>query len=76
MNKLKEIRESKGMSQAEVCRQAKINISSYCCYEQGVKDIDNARLTTIVSICNVLECKITDILNNEELIKKCKAVKM
>lgn len=76
MNKLKEIRESRGLSQAEVCKKGNINISSYCFYEQEVKNINNARLSTLVSIANVLKCKVSDFLTDEELIKKCKSVKL
>lgn len=39
-------------------------------YEQGYKNIDNAKLTTLISLASVLKCQITDILNNAELIEK------
>lgn len=76
MNKLKEFREKLGLSQADVCRQSGVNLGSYCAYEQGVKSIDRAGFSTVIKIADVLECRVTEILTDEELIKKCKAVKL
>lgn len=69
MNKLKEIRMSKGLSQSKLADLAGINVRTLQHYEQGSKDFDHAKIETIFSICNVLGCKLSDIITDENYVK-------
>ena len=69
MNKLKEIRMSKGLSQSKLADLAGINVRTLQHYEQGSKDFDHAKIETIFSICNVLGCKLSDIITDKNYVK-------
>ena len=66
--KLKALRVESGLTQKEVAERANIDIKIYCGYEQGVRNIDGAKLLTLIKICNVLGCELDDILEDRELI--------
>lgn len=71
--KLKETRQARGFSQSQLAEKTGINIRTLQHYEQGSKIFDNARIDTIVKCCIALDCKLEDILENQEyiaLIKK------
>lgn len=74
-NNLKKIRVSKGLSQQDLADATGISKRTIQCYEQGGKNIDNALLRTLCVLSLGLDCKIEDILEDEELIElyqKCK----
>ena len=66
--KLKEIRMSKGLSQSKLADIAGINVRTLQHYEQESKNFDHARLDTIFSVCNALECELSDIITDENYI--------
>lgn len=66
--KLKSMRISRGLSQSKLAAMAGINTRTLQHYEQGSKDFDHAKLSTIFSVCNALECKLSDIINDENFI--------
>lgn len=65
MNKLKQIRKLKGLSQNELANKCNISVKSIQAYEQRTRKLENANRNTILKICEVLNCNLTDILNNE-----------
>lgn len=67
MNKLKKLRESTGLSQKEFSEKIGVNFRTYQMYEQGVKSIENAHISTILKICNGLNCKLKDIIEDPKL---------
>ena len=67
--KLKELRMSKGFSQSKLADLAGINVRTLQHYEQGSKNFDHARLDTIFSVCNALECKLSEIITDENYIE-------
>lgn len=69
---LKDMREKKGISQSQLSKASGINVRTIQHYEQGSKDINGAKLNTLISLAEALDCKIYDILSNEELIIKTK----
>lgn len=69
MVKLKEMRQTKGLSQAKLAEKARLNIRTLQHYEQGSKTFDHARLNTILKCAIALNCKIEDIIDNEEYIE-------
>ena len=71
--KLKEMRQAKGLSQSQLAEKTGINVRTLQHYEQGSKIFDNARIDTIMKCCIALNCKLEEILENQEyidLIKK------
>lgn len=71
--KLKEMRQSKGLSQSQLAEKTGINVRTIQHYEQGSKNFDHARIDTIMKVCIALHCKMEDVIENPEyleLIKK------
>ena len=68
MVKLKEIRQAKGLSQSQLAEKAELNVRTLQHYEQGSKVFDHARLDTILKCAIALECKIEDIIDNEDYL--------
>lgn len=67
MSNLKKMRESAGLSQAQLAEKSGVNKRTLQVYEQGYRNIDGASLETLVSIAAALDCKLADILENEKL---------
>ena len=68
MNKLKEVRLSKGLTQKQLAEAANINVRVLQHYEQGSKNFDHARIDTILNVCNTLECRLSDIVQSEDIL--------
>ena len=68
--RLKFARQQAGLSQNDLAKLSGVSLTMIQKYEQGAKNIDNAKLTTLVNLATALNCQIPAILNNPELIKK------
>ena len=66
--KLKALRVKSGLTQKEAAQLSGVNIKIYTGYEQGSRSIDGAKIVTLLNICNTLECKLEDILENKETL--------
>lgn len=62
--KLKQIRESRGLSQAELAVESGVHLRSIQMYEQKANDIDKAQAKTLYKLSRVLGCEIEDLLEN------------
>ena len=71
---LKEIRESRGMSQQDLSAKSGINKRMIQAYEQGYRDINGAKLSKLVTLCVVLECHLSEIVDDAQLVKDLKAM--
>lgn len=67
--KLQNARKAAGMSQSQLADKADMNIRTLQHYEQGSKNFDHARIDTILKVCSALNCKIEDVIENEEYIE-------
>lgn len=65
---MKKLREAKGLTRAELAKLAGINVRTLEAYEYGRKDINNAKLKTLLNLCIALECRLDDILTDTDLI--------
>lgn len=74
MSKLQELRKNKNISQNELSKKTRISKKNIQAYEQQERNIDGAGLDKLVPLAIALQCKISDILENEELIKLCKEI--
>ena len=61
---LKRIRENRGLSQAELAKQADVNLRNIQMYEQRVNNIDKAQAHILYKLSLVLGCDIEDLLEN------------
>ena len=73
---LKELRNNKGLSQSELADVSSVNVRMIQHYEQGYKDINKAKLETLINLSLALECGISDLLTNEDLRNKCGRAKL
>lgn len=60
---LKEVRESKGLSQADLAEKSGVSKKAICSYEQGWRNIRMASYDTLEKLANALETEIKDIVN-------------
>lgn len=70
--KLKEMRQSKGLSQSQLADKTGINVRTLQHYEQGSKIFDHARIDTIMKICIALNCKLEEVIDNPEYVELIK----
>ncbi|MCQ2059746.1 MAG: helix-turn-helix domain-containing protein [Bacteroidaceae bacterium] len=71
---LQEIRIKRGLSQSQLAEKAGVKLRTLQHYEQGTKNIDGAKLHTLLNIADALNCPLTAILKDEELKSKAKRV--
>lgn len=65
MNKLKMMREAKGLSQSQFAKLSKISVRTLQHYEQGTRSINGIAGITLYHMAKALECEIVDILELE-----------
>lgn len=65
-NRLKTIRENRGISQTELAKLSGVKLRSIQMYEQKVNDIDKAQAGTVYKLSRVLGCTVEDLLENPE----------
>lgn len=68
MSKLKEIRKAKALTQSDIAELIGVNTQTIRSYEQGWRNLNKAEFSILLKICNVLGCKLTDILDDEETL--------
>ena len=72
--KLESLRIMARLSQNELANRAGVSLRLIESYEQRTRPIDGARMSTLVSLCIVLNCKLEDILEDEDTIQNLKIV--
>lgn len=72
MNNLKKIREQKKLSQKDLAILSGVNLRMIQNYEQGVKDLEKANVTTIYKLTKALDCSIYTLLGWKELEEQIK----
>jgi transcriptional regulator with XRE-family HTH domain len=70
MSRLKEIRESSGLSQSKLAEDMNISVRSLQAYEQGKRNLAGAKLETILKACTSLKCSLEDMFRTEAEILK------
>ena len=74
-SKLRNVRRSRGLTIRQLSDKTGISFRSLEKYESGELNIDGAKLKTLCKITLVLGCKITDILEDEELVRVVKKIR-
>lgn len=67
--KLKAARLKAGMTQAELSRLTGINPGTLKHYEQGSKSFDSAKFNVIFNTCIILNCRIEDLIEDENTLE-------
>ncbi len=69
MGKLQDLRKGAGLTQKELADEAGMKCKILQQYEIGYRHIDGARLETLISLANALNCQIYELLEDEKLRK-------
>ena len=72
---MKELREKAGLTRAQLSEKTDISFRTIEAYEQGRKDINGAKLKTLLKLCQTLDCSLSELLTDEEtkeLLKQAK----
>lgn len=67
MSKLAEIRRVQGLSQNDLIRLSGVSRSSLTKYESGEKNINKATGETLLKLAKVLNCKMEDLLEFNDI---------
>jgi len=62
---LKRLRETTGLSQAQLAKEAAVSLRSIQMYEQRNKDVNKAQAITLAKIARALGCEVEDLLESE-----------
>lgn len=73
--KLRVIRVLRGLSQSELASMSGVPLKTLQRFEQEPNRINGTKLNTLCGLCEALECSITDILEDTELIERFNKVK-
>lgn len=72
MSKLQDRRVAAGLTQTQLAYKADISSVTLVKYENGERQIDGAKIRTLALIARALNCRIEDIIEDEETISLLK----
>ena len=64
-----------GLTQRELAKRSGLSLSCIRDFEQKQRLIENTSITTIIILCNILNCSIENIIDNQTLIEFYKKIK-
>jgi len=67
MNKLKEIREQKGLSQKKLAELSGVKLATVQKLDGGINNVNKAQADTLYKLAKVLEVSIEDLIDTDEL---------
>lgn len=68
-NKLKELREKSGLSQSQLAKLSGVNVRVLQNYEQGARNLNGAKLNTLLLFCKALNCKLHDLVTDPQTLE-------
>ena len=71
MSKLQDKRKEKNLSQSDLAQICNIKKSTLQKYDAGFDRIEGASIEKLVSLALALDCKISEILEDPELVAQC-----
>lgn len=66
MSNLQEVRNRRGLTQKQLAEKSGVPLVMVQKYEQKVKNINNAQVTTVLNLAQALKVAPRDILESEE----------
>lgn len=73
MSNLKELRIKAGVSRPKLAEMINTSVRTLEAYEQGLRNVDGMKIETLLTLSTALNCRISDIVENEQLKEKLKA---
>ena len=70
MAKLQDRRKAFGVSQAELADLSGVSKRMIQEYEHEARDINGAKLLTLLKLCNTMGCRLEDILDDPETLEE------
>ena len=70
---LKKLRTKKRLSVRKLSELSGVSGRTIEGYENGSRDINGAKLMTLLMLCDALDCRLSDILTDKELIMRLQA---
>lgn len=71
---LKTMRKRANLTQKQLSEVTGISYFTIIAYERNGRNIEGCKLANLVKICKVLNCKLSDIVDDEELAKELREV--
>lgn len=65
LNDLRNIREARRLTRDELAKYSGVSKNEIKALELGYHNVDNVKLSTLISLANVLKCKVIDLLPKE-----------
>jgi transcriptional regulator with XRE-family HTH domain len=65
-DRLQTLRQAAGMSQSQLADTAGISVRILQQYESGERNLNGAKLQTLLKICNALKCRLSEIITDVE----------
>lgn len=72
---LKNTREAAGLSQSKLAELSGVKVRVLQEYEQGRRDLNGAKLSTLLHLCKALGCGLEDIITDPETLQLLKEVR-
>lgn len=66
--KLLELRKQKGLTRDELAEMSLLSPMTITALETGVNNYREAKLSTLLALCDALECKLIELFPNEKNI--------
>ena len=73
--KLQEERKRAKFSQSQLAEKAGIDLSTLKKYEQETRNIDGAKLKILLALAITLDCRLEDIVEDEEVVEMLRRVR-
>ena len=67
MRNLRKYRLKKDWSKKELAEHTGVSVNMIVKYENGERDINKAQIETLAKLAQALDCKLQDLLEDEEL---------
>lgn len=62
-------RKEKGLSQSQLSKASGVNLRTIQSYECGRSNLNNATLSVVCALADALDCKVSDLLTDPEIIE-------
>jgi transcriptional regulator with XRE-family HTH domain len=72
-DRLQAVRQAAGLSQSQLANASGISVRVLQDYERGARNLNGAKLSTLLKLCLVLKCKLSEIITDSETSKLLEA---
>lgn len=72
---LRMLRMKAGWTREFLAKKSGVSVDTIENYEQGFNDINGIGLKSVIALAQALNCKISDIIEDEEMLKRYKRVR-